>query len=258
MISLCFEKDRFIRGITESGLRIGSNQSLEADFWLNPQSWAVISGLADHEKSEIVLDKVYQTLSEPFGARLMSTPFKELDFDGAIAKIFNAGSKENASIFVQPQGWLILAEALLGHGNRAYEYYLASSPARQNEMAEIRTIEPYAYGQFTESSLSPHEGRSHVHWLTGAASTIMVSAVEGILGIRPDLNGLLLAPAIPSSWNHLTIKKIWRGKTILIEIQNDFGRESGFSEIYLNDKRHDNNYFAESELLEENKILYIF
>lgn len=86
----------------------------------------------------------------------------------------------------------------------------------------------------------------------------MVSAVEGILGIRPDLNGLLLAPAIPSSWNHLTIKKIWRGKTILIEIQNDFGRESGFSEIYLNDKRHDNNYFAESELLEENKILYIF
>ena len=258
IISLCFEKDRFIRGITESGLRIGSNQSLEADFWLNPQSWAVISGLADHEKAEIILDKVYQTLSEPFGARLMSTPFKELDFDGAIAKIFNAGSKENASIFVQPQGWLILAEALLGHGNRAYEYYLASSPARQNEMAEIRTIEPYAYGQFTESSLSPHEGRSHVHWLTGAASTIMVSAVEGILGIRPDLNGLLLAPAIPSSWNHLTIKKIWRGKTILIEIQNDFGRESGFSEIYLNDKRHDNNYFAESELLEENKILYIF
>ena len=46
------------------------------------------------------------------------------------------------------------------------------------------------YGQFTEGKASPHAGRSHVHWLTGTASTVMVGCVEGILGMRPDLGEL--------------------------------------------------------------------
>ena len=87
---------------------------------------------------------------------------------------------------------MIVAEALCGHGNRAFSYYKANSPAEQNDRAEIRKLEPYCYGQFTEGKDSPHFGRSHVHWLTGTASTMMVGAVEGILGVRPDLPGLRL------------------------------------------------------------------
>ena len=59
-----------------------------------------------------------------------------------------------------------------------------------HDKAEIRKLEPYCYGQFTEGKASPHFGRSHVHWLTGTASTCMVGCVEGICGMRPDLNGL--------------------------------------------------------------------
>ena len=42
---------------------------------------------------------------------------------------------------------------------------------------------------------SPNFGRSHVHWLTGTASTVMVGCVEGILGMRPDFYGLRIAPS---------------------------------------------------------------
>ena len=72
---------------------------------------------------------------------------------------------------------------------------MENSPAAQNDCAEIRRLEPYCYGQFTEGKASKHFGRSHVHWLTGTASTVMVGCVEGILGLRlilKDFDCLLL------------------------------------------------------------------
>lgn len=72
--------------------------------------------------------------------------------------IYNAGTKENAGIFSQSQGWLILAEALLGHGDRAFTYFMENSPAAQNADAEIRVLEPYCYGQFTEERQARSSG----------------------------------------------------------------------------------------------------
>ncbi|NLY46607.1 MAG: N,N'-diacetylchitobiose phosphorylase [Tissierella sp.] len=253
---ICFEGDRYIRGITEENLRIGSKDNIEANLWLNPQSWAVISGLSDNNRSKVIMDNVYMNLNTKYGARLMSPSFKD-GFEGALATVYNGSTKENGSIFLQTQGWLILAESLMGRGNRAYEYYKESSPAHQNEAAEIREIEPYVYSQFTESIESPFEGRSNVHWLTGTASTVMVACVEGILGIRPDINGLYIDPAISSEWKNLIIEKVFRGKKIKIYIENNNGNESGYKKVYLNNVKLERNYILESELKDFNEVLYI-
>ena len=84
---------------------------------------------------------------------------------------------------------------------------MENAPSAQNDRAEIRELEPYCYGQFTEGKASPEFGRSHVHWLTGTASTVMVGCVEGILGMRPDFYGLRIAPAIPKEWDTFEIEK---------------------------------------------------
>lgn len=185
--TLCWDSDRFIRGFTESGERIGAAADPEASLWLNPQSFSVISGLADAGQAELAMTNVYVKLNTKYGVLLMDPPYHAHAFDGALAVIYNQGTKENSGIFSQSQGWLILAEALLGHGERAFAYFMENAPAAQNDIAEIRRIEPYCYGQFTEGRASVHHGRSHVHWLTGTASTVMVGCVEGILGLRPDL-----------------------------------------------------------------------
>ena len=85
---------------------------------------------------------------------------------------------------------------------------MENSPAAQNDKAEVRKLEPYCYGQFTEGKASPHFGRSHVHWLTGTASTVMVGSVEGILGMRPDFYGLRIAPSIPQNGTDLQWRRI--------------------------------------------------
>ena len=88
----------------------------------------------------------------------MDPPYHKEAFEGALAVIYNAGTKENAGIFSQSQGWLILAEALLGHGDRAFTYFMENSPAAQNADAEIRVLEPYCYG----SMLAGREGKPAV------------------------------------------------------------------------------------------------
>ena len=252
---LCWNEDRYIRGFTEKGEVIGRRTDPEANLWLNPQSWAVISGLADSEKAETILHTVQEGLNTEYGVMLMQPPYHAHAFDGALAVIYNAGVKENAGIFSQSQGWIILAEALCGHGNRAFSYYKENSPAEQNDRAEIRKLEPYCYGQFTEGKDSPHFGRSHVHWLTGTASTMMVGAVEGILGVRPDLHGLRLSPSIPAAWDGFTMEKSFRGKKLHITVQNPAHKESGFTSLMLNGAAMPDNYIPADKLAAENEIV---
>ena len=255
---LCWNEDRFIRGFTEAGEVIGERTAPEASMWLNPQSWAVISNLAKKDQAEAALGKVNELLNTKYGLILMDPPFRAHAFEGALAVIYNAGVKENSGIFLQSQGWIILAEALLGHGDRAYSYYKESCPAAQNDTAEIRKLEPYCYGQFTEGKASPHFGRSHVHWLTGTASTVMVGAVEGILGLRPDLGGLRLSPAVPSSWDHFEMRKEFRGCTLNIVVENPDHAQSGCRSLTVNGEAMADNYIPASVLKEgENEIRLI-
>ncbi len=254
---LCWNNDRFIRGYTEAGERIGAEDDPEASLWLNPQSWAVISRLADDEQAYIALENVYQQLNTEYGALLMDPPYHAHAFDGALAVIYNQGTKENAGIFSQSQGWLILAEALCGHGERAFTYFLENAPAAWNDHAEIRRLEPYCYGQFTEGRASEHPGRSHVHWLTGTASTVMVGCVEGILGLRPDLDGIRISPSIPKDWTHLEMEKDFRGKKLHIIIDNPDNHETGCQKFTINGKELDNNYIPASFLEETNEIQLI-
>ena len=251
----CWDEDRFIRGIREDGVIVGAKKDPEANMWLNPQSWSVISGFASDEQADKAMNSVHEILNTPYGAKLLEPPYKDHYFDGALMHIFNADTKENGGIFSQSQGWTILAEALLGHGNRAFEYFKESSPASMNDQAEIRGIEPYVHGQFTESKRSPFEGRSHVHWLTGTASTVMVGCVEGICGMRPNEDGLVISPSVPSEWDGFTMRKYFRGKWLDIEVKNPAHKQSGVAEMTVNGNKVDGNFVDESILTDETKIV---
>ena len=251
---LCWNEDRFIRGFTGDGQVIGKRDDPEANMWLNPQSWAVISGFASDEQADKALEMVYERLNTEYGAILMDPPYHAHAFDGALAVIYNAGTKENAGIFSQSQGWIILAEALKGHGDRAFKYFIENAPAAQNDRAEIRRLEPYCYGQFTEGKASPNFGRSHVHWLTGTASTVMVGCVEGILGMRPDFYGLHIAPSIPKAWDGFEIEKDFRGCHLHIVVKNPDHVENGCKSLLVNGQAVEGDYIPKELLSEQTEI----
>ncbi len=253
----CWDEDRFIRGIREDGVIVGAKNDKEANMWLNPQSWSVIAGFEADTKGKKALDTVYERLNTPYGAKLLDPPYIEHYFDGALMHIYNEDTKENGGIFSQSQGWIILAEALSGNGNRAFEYFMETSPAAMNDKAEVRVLEPYAHGQFTESTASPFAGRSHVHWLTGTASTVMVGCVEGICGMRPDADGIEINPSIPSDWDGFKINKYFRGKNLKIDVQNPNHAQSGVKEITLNGEKLEGCYIPANKLSENNEITVV-
>ena len=251
---LWWEDDRFNRGFKETGELIGSKKDPEASMWLNPQTWSVISGLATREQADKAMASVDRELNTAYGAKIMAPSYVDHYFDGALAGLFPPSTKENGGIFSQTQGWLILAEALLGNGNEAFKYFEESSPSSQNDKAEVRKLEPYVHGQYTEGDESPFHGRSHVHWLTGTASTCMVGCVEGICGMRPDLDGLRVAPTVPSDWKEFSFEKNFRGKKVIIKVENKDGAQSGFKEFYINGEKQDDNYIPADKLTDVTEV----
>ena len=116
-------------------------------------------------------------------------------------------------------------------------------------------MEPYCFGQFTEGKASPCFGQSHVHWLTGTASTVMVGCVEGILGFRPDFYGLHISPSIPSDWDGFEIEKEFRGKKLSIRVTNPEHKESGVKALSLNGAVLDGDYIPAELLKDENEVV---
>ncbi len=160
----------FMRGYRVDGMKFGSSESPEGKIFLNPQCWAVISGAATPEQAKSAMEKVGEQLATDYGIKVCAPPYTSSDYNIVRAMLMNPGLKENGGIFIHTQGWAVMAEAMLGHGNKAYQYLRAYLPAAYNKKADIREIEPYVVCQSTHADDSPKHGASRLPWLSGSAT----------------------------------------------------------------------------------------
>jgi cellobiose phosphorylase len=250
----CWDGEWFIWAIAEDGTVYGTKDYEEGQVYFNTQVWSVISGAATDEQAEKAMKTVNEKLATPWGLMLCSPPFRKTSSQIMSAVVYNAGIKENAGIFNHTQGWGVMAECMLGHGDRAYAYYRAAMPAAYNDRAEIRQIEPYVQGQTTYSTFSTRPGNARVSWLTGAAAWAYYSAVQYILGIRPDVDALIIDPCIPSSWPGFTAKRRFRGKELTISVKNPSGVCQGVKSLTLNGETLSGNAVPVSKLTAANTV----
>ncbi len=218
-----WDGDWFIWAIGEDGAVYGTKEYSEGQVYLNTQVWAVISGAATPEQAARCMQTVQEQLATPYGLMLCAPPFVKAPIEVMRAVVFNPGVKENAGIFNHTQGWGVMAECLLGNGDRAYAYYRAAMPAAYNTRAELRQCEPYVQAQTTYSTFSPRAGNTRTAWLTGAAAWSYFSATQYILGLRPERDGLRVDPCIPSAWSGFLATRRFRGRTLRIVVHNPEG-----------------------------------
>ena len=252
--AITWDGDRFIWAIGDDGTIYGTGSADEGQIYLNTQAWSVISGAANEEQAARCMETVNEHLATPYGLMLAAPPFVNASVDVMRAVVFNPGIKENAGIFNHTQGWGVMAECMLGHGDRAYDYYRAAMPAAYNDRAEIRQIEPYVQGQTTYSTFSPRPGNTRTAWLTGAAAWSYFSATRYILGLRPEINGLRIDPCIPSSWDGFTATRLFRGKTIEIQVRNPDHVCRGVKKIALNGEALPDSLVPAKALQDHNRV----
>jgi len=227
----CWSKDRFIWAIAEDGTVYGTHDAKEGAIYLNTQVWAVISGAATREQAETCMESLRRLLATEYGVQLCAPPVLTMPTEIMKARLFNAGCKENAGIFNHPQGWVVMAECLLGRGNRAWEYHCAYMPAKFNDKADIRGSEPYVHCQSTHAPYSPYFGAARVPWLSGTAAWAYYSATAHILGIRAEIDGLRIEPCIPDSWDGFSVTRVFRGRRVEITVSNPHHVETGVKAI---------------------------
>ena len=249
-----WDGDWFIWAIGDDGTVYGTKEYQEGQIYLNTQVWSVISGAAKDEQALRCMQTVQEHLATPYGLMLCAPPFVKTPIDVMRAVVFNPGVKENAGIFNHTQGWGVMAECMLGNGDRAYEYCRASMPAAYNDRAEIRQIEPYVQGQTTYSTESPRPGNTRTSWLTGAAAWSYFSATHYILGLRPEIDGLRIDPCIPSKWKGFKVKRRFRGRMIRIEVKNPEGVCHGVKTLTLNGEGLTDNLIPADKLDDQNYV----
>jgi N,N'-diacetylchitobiose phosphorylase len=244
----------FIWATGADGTIFGTKTAAEGRIYINTQTWAVISGAATPEQARRAMKSMNEQLATPYGLTLCAPPFRDTPRKVMDGVVFNAGIKENGGIFNHPQSWAVMAECMLGNGDRAYEYYRAYMPSAYNTRAEVRDAEPYVHTQTTYATCNPHAGKSRVSWLTGTTSWSYHSAVQYILGIRPELDGLRIDPCIPSNWPEVEVTREFRGHRLLIRVKNPKGLCRGVKRLQLAGKSIEGNLLPIGELANASTI----
>ncbi len=232
----------YIRIFDEYGRPVGAKKCKEGGkIYLNTQSWAILSEIADNKRAFKCMDAVREKLVTEHGIKLMGPAYKTFyPYIGAIGT-FSPGLKENGGIFSHANPWAVIAETKLKRGDLAFSYYKRICPAARNSITHIQKTEPYVYSQFIAGDESPHFGMSRNSWLTGSASWNLVAASSYILGIRPDYKGLIIDPCIPCKWDSFRVKRVFRSATYEIEVINPKYVSSGIESIKVDGERIEGN-----------------
>ena len=229
----------YIRGITADNRKIGTQQDIEGKVHMESNTWAVLSGVADHDCGIAAMDSVDEYLYTEYGLMLNAPCFVTRDDSiGFVTRVY-PGLKENGAIFSHPNPWAWCAEAKLGRGSRAMKFYNALCPALQNDKIEVRQSEPYSYCQFVVGRDHTAFGRARHPFMTGSSGWAYYAATQYLLGVRPDFDGMVIDPCIPADWNEFSVIRKWRGTEYQIHVTNPNGVEKGVSSIICNGEKVD-------------------
>ena len=116
--------------------------------------------------------------------------------------------------------------------------YCRTSPAYIEEISEIHRTEPYVYSQMIAGADAPDFGEAKNSWLTGTAAWTFLSVSQAILGVKPTLDGLKIDPCVPSSVRHYRVRRVYRGATYEIEVENPLGMECGVKAMFIDGVAH--------------------
>jgi len=210
----------YVRYFDADGSPLGSHTNEHGQIYVNGQSWPVISGFATPDRARLALDSVYRRLNTPNGIKLSAPGFNGFDPARGGITTYPPGAKENGGIFLHANPWAIIAETLVGNGERAFEYYAQINPAAKNERIDEFECEPYVYPQNILGDEHPQFGLARNSWLSGTASWAYQAATQYILGLRPAYEGLQVDPCIPRAWDGFKAIRKFRNAVYEIEVKN--------------------------------------
>ena len=232
-----YDGEWFLRAYDDFGKKVGSKECDEGKIFIESQGFCVLSGIGKDKGLDIkALDSVKKYLDTPYGLVLNNPAFTKYYIEYGEISTYPAGYKENAGIFCHNNAWIICAEAAVGRGGLAFEYYSKIAPAYLEDISDLHRTEPYVYAQMIAGKDAKRHGEAKNSWLTGTAAWNFVAVSQFILGIVADWDGLKVDPCIPAEWDGFTASRNFRGATYEITFKNPDHVSKGVKSVTVDGK----------------------
>jgi cellobiose phosphorylase len=210
----------FLRAYDDAGRKVGSAECEEGKIFIEPQGFAVLAGIGIEDgRAQTALDSVRELLATEHGILLLQPAYSRYYLNLGEISSYPPGYKENAAIFCHNNPWVMIAEARLGRGERAHDYYLRINPSAREKISDLHRCEPYVYSQMIAGRDAPTYGEAKNSWLTGTAAWNYYAITQWILGIRPTYDGLEIAPVIPASWPGFRVTRKFRNTVYHVAVR---------------------------------------
>jgi cellobiose phosphorylase len=209
----------FLRAYDYHGNKIGSKECKEGKIFVETQGICIMAGIGlEDGNADLALNAVEKHLATDHGIVLQQPAYSRYYVHMGEISSYPPGYKENAGIFCHTNPWIMIAESILGNGEKALDYYLRINPSNRERISHIHRSEPYVYAQMIAGRDAPTHGEAKNSWLTGTAAYNYVAITQWILGIRPTYMGLQITPVVPEDWDRFEISRIFRGTSYRISV----------------------------------------
>ena len=226
----------YARGFTDDGTPYGIHTNDEGKIFINTQSWALLSGVADDDRRRRLLRSADRHLDGRHGYALFHPAYSTWNPTLGRISMFSEGTKENAAVFCHAATFMIVANLMARRGNVAYRAMKKIMPNAQADY-ELYKTEPYVYAEYLVGPENPSRaGEGAFTWITGTSGWTFLAMTEWLLGIRREYDGLRIDPCIPSQWRHCRMRRPFRGAIYEIVIRNPRGMQSGVAEVRIDGK----------------------
>jgi cellobiose phosphorylase len=220
----------FLRAYDDFGKKIGSRECAEGKIFIETQGFCGLAGIGlEDGTARKALDSVRRHLATPHGIILQQPAYSRYYLELGEISSYPPGYKENAGIFCHNNPWVMIAEAMAGDGDNAHDYYLRINPSAREGISDVHRCEPYVYAQMIAGRDAPTHGEAKNSWLTGTAAWNFYAITQWILGIRPEYDGLRIAPVLPERWTGFEAVRRFRGVVYHITVR----REGAGNEVSL-------------------------
>jgi cellobiose phosphorylase len=227
----------YLRAYDSRGRPIGSSSNEWGRIYIESQGWLVMGGAgSDNGRAKLALESVDKHLATDHGCVILDPPYSRYDKYLGEVSSYPPGYKENGGIFCHNNPWIHLALMELGMGDRAYAYYKSICPAAQPDQETYRS-EPYVYSQMIAGKAAPNHGEAKNAWLTGTAAWTLLTVMQGLGGVKPGYDGLIIDPCIPSDWKEFKVTRKIRGTTYRIHVKNPEGLCKGIRSVEVDGKK---------------------
>lgn len=221
ILSHGWDTDHFIYGINDYGERVGSYDTKEGQIFLNTQTWAILSGIVEGDKANELMDVVEEKLGCEYGYVQQAPAYTQGNDRIGRSSYLSVGCFENGSVYNHGTAFKVAADCMRGNPEAAVETIHRIFPDNPLNSYEYSGVEPYAMSNmYLGPECRTRAGEAPQSWITGTCGWLFKGVTEGIIGIEPCYEGLSIKPSLPRGWDKVTAKRVFRGCTYLIDIDN--------------------------------------